>query len=296
MAWRCLHDLAQHVVAREVAQSVVDRLEVVDIDLDQPVCQRGSLDVGPDGSQVLDQATPIAGPGQWVDPRCQLEGVMDAFEFDHVGVRAAPQRPDVFQLREAADLGVLEQDVARQASPDRDDHHHEQVVALGGREPLHRVHREVHGDEDHVGQQPAEVRRRAPRQHERHEAGQQQQVAGRLDGEARDGEAGDHGREHDARRDGPGDEFGGLAHGPCQRATQPASAPAITARSRTMANQTSPGFSSSRAARSRATAAATHEEPRPRRCPRPASLDGTEPDALAPRHVLAGTKPGGERP
>ena len=43
--------------------------------------------------------------------------------------------------------------------------------------------------------------------------------------------------------------------------TQPASAPAITAMSRTMANQTSPGFSSSRAARSRATAAATTRNP-----------------------------------
>ena len=200
-----------------MTELVVDPLEVIEVDLEEAVAHPGATDVGPYGAQVLVQPTSVAGAGQRVDPGGQLEGVVDALQLDHVGIRSASEGPDALELGEAADLRSLEEVVAGQARADRDDDHDEEVVALGGGEAPDRIEHQVHGDEHRVAEQPAQVHRGAPRQDEGDEAGQQEQVGDGLDGQRRHGQAGDDGGQDDARGDDPGDRFRVLAERAGQR-------------------------------------------------------------------------------
>ena len=202
-----LDDLAEDLVPGGVTGLVVDRLEPIQVDRHEPVGEPGPVDVGPHRAEVLGQTTPVAGPGQRVGPRGELERMVDALELDHVRRRPTLERPDPLELGEAPDLRTLEQDVAGQACAERDEEDDHEVAPLLGRERAVQVEREEPDRDDRVGQQPPDVGPRPPRQDERDEPRDHQEIAGALDGQRRNGEPRRGGGDTHGERDHPGDRL-----------------------------------------------------------------------------------------
>ena len=117
-------------VAGEMAELVVDALEVIEIEHDESVAVMESVHAGPGRAEVLAQSKAVAGTGQRIHPRRFLEGVVDARELGHIRVGSAMERLDLLQLGVIPDLGALQQDVTGQARGDRDDADDDQVAAV----------------------------------------------------------------------------------------------------------------------------------------------------------------------
>lgn len=76
-------------------KTVVDRLQMIEIDLQQAVGHPRSADVRPDIAQILVEPSPVASAGQRVDPCRELQRLVDSFELDHVGGGMPAQAPNV---------------------------------------------------------------------------------------------------------------------------------------------------------------------------------------------------------
>src|SRR5659263_210262 len=129
-----LSDPPENVIARRVAESVVDLLEVVEVDLGDAIREARSIDVRPHGAKVLLEPAPVAGAGQRVRPCRELQGVMQPLELDHVAVRLPAKAADPSELSEVPDLRLLKQDVPGQTRSEGHGEDDEKVTALVGRE------------------------------------------------------------------------------------------------------------------------------------------------------------------
>ncbi len=123
---------------------------------------------------------------------------------------APPKRMDPFQLGEIPDLAPLQQHVPDEARTDRDAQDDHQVAALARPEALAQTRQEVGARDGRERQEPAEVDRRPPWQHQGHETWQQQQVPDALGRQRRGERAADHRRDDDPEHDDEGRSLGSV--------------------------------------------------------------------------------------
>lgn len=287
----------KNVIAGNVSSSVVDRLEPVEIDHQETVRHARSVDVGPDRPEILLEAATVVRAGERVNPRRELEGVVRPLELEHRGVRPAAQGADPFELGEVPDLGPLEEDVTGEARPKGDEQDDDEVAALVAGKPAARVERERTDGEGRDGEQPADVDLRSPREDESDEAGENEEVADRLDGEARHADFGHHGRCGDAEADEPGDDLRMVAEAPGDR---PPAAESERDHGEVEGeghgDADAVGLESEECDRVEHVRGRDHEEPGPARGPGAAPLDRAEASALADLQVLGAAESLGDRP
>jgi hypothetical protein len=199
---------------------------------------------------------------------------------------SAAELVDLAHLAVVADRGQLEEGVAGEAGGKGDKVDDDQVGArIGGQAAGRSRRKEAHRQDRRTGQ-PSDVHDRAPGQDQRDDDRDQDQVAGGLDRELGDDQAGDGGRHgqrqgHD-RRDGIGPATQTPTEQPPTGHAEQGDAAVQPEQQERVVGSIEERDPVEEGRRS------DHEKARPRCGHGPASLLSAEPDARPDRHVLAG--------
>jgi len=197
-----------------MTEGVVDRLEVIKINLQEPEAAACAGKATAGGPEILVELLAVARARQLVGASGYLQRAVDPLEFGPLASLTALELSEGLDLREAAHLTPEHQHVAGEGRRERHQQREDQIPSVRGGKPTIRGDgREEDHDGDPVESQPASLCLAAPWEDERYDGRDEEQVSDRECDEVRTRYRQEHRRCADCQAHDESDGLGPMSQG-----------------------------------------------------------------------------------